>query len=751
MKIGHGLARYATTSLAIVLFAAAIATEAAAQSPTGARSIPSGAATAVDVGPTIDGSLDDPMWALAEPLTNFVQYEPVEGASPSERTEVRFLYTSDALYVGAWLYDQEPGRIITGERRRDASLTDSDAVLLVFDTFRDGQSGFFFGTNPGGIEHDGQVRGASGANTSWDGSWTVATSRDGEGWYAEMRIPFSTLRYGPAEAQTWGLNIIRYIGRKNEQVVWSPIARHFGFWRLTEAGLLHNLRPPPRRIATVTPYVLGAARRVPPADVDVAYPFEWGVDAKFGITRSLALDLTLNTDFAQVEADDQQVDLTRFNLFFPEKRPFFLENSGLFSVGQSFLPGRTSGRALMFHSRRIGVDAGRQVPIEWGTRMSGRVTGTDIGLLHMRTEALAGQSAADWSVARLARELPSRSQIGVIVTSRAASDRPGADYNRTFAVDGRLGIGDIWTFTGLAGFTDSPQEDESTELIGVVGEYLTRNWYVRGYYDQIGRNFNPAAGYTPYTGFRENSIRVERIIRPEVEWLREVRTHVRRTLTHDLSGFTELDFRHWHSNFNFEGGAIFSPALNWQMEGLDRPFAIRGTDIVVPEGTYSGWTSYATFRTNPSAALSLNGRYDVGSFLSGDRIGGTAGVSFRRGATVTGGVSITHNRLSFPQADYNTTLSRLDLQYAFSPGVFLQSLLQYSDQTGLWSSNVRFGWLDTAGTGLFLVYNEQQTMDVNGISGLWPRDSLQLPARTLALKFTRQFDVSGIHGMFDDD
>jgi len=752
MKMGQAWSRI-VLPLATLALASLGATPTAAQvdAGSGGRVAPSATATFAEIGPTIDGRLDDAVWREAPVLRDFVQYEPVDGAPPTERTEVRILFTAEALYVGAWLYDREPNRIISGERRRDASLTDADAFLFVVDTYRDRQNGFFFGTNPGGIEHDGQVRGSAGSNTSWDGSWTVATSQDAEGWYAEMRIPFSTLRYGPADVQSWGLNMMRYVGRKNEQVVWAPVARQFGFFRLTEAGELNDLRPPPRRIATVTPYALGAARRIPRVDSLVTYPFEVGVDAKLGITRSLALDLTVNTDFAQVEVDDQQVDLTRFSLFFPEKRPFFLENGGLFSVGVDVYPGRTAARALAFHSRRIGVASGQPVPIEWGSRVSGRVEGTDVGFLHMRTDGLTGvQNPAGWTVARIARELPSRSQIGGIFTSRVSSDVPG-DYSRTYAMDGRLGIGDIWTFTGVAGMTDTPGVNDSQELVSAVGEFLTRNWYVRAYYDQIGRNFNPQVGFTPYTGFREHSWRIERIIRPEADWMREIRSHVRRTMTHDLSGFKELDFRHWHSNFNFEDGSILSPAINWVLEGLDQPFPIRGTDIVVPAGTYTGWTSYATFRTNPSAPISLNGRYDIGNFFSGDRLGGTAGVSFRRGATITGGVSITHNRLSFPQGDYNTTLSSVRMQYSFSPGVFVQSLLQYNDQTGIWSGNARFGWLDTAGTGLFLVYNERQTMDITGISGLYPRHALELPERSLTLKFTRQFDVSGLHGIWDDD
>jgi hypothetical protein len=268
----------------------------------------------------------------------------------------------------------------------------------------------------------------------------------------------------------------------------------------------------------------------------------------------------------------------------------------------------------------------------------------------------------------------------------------------------------------------------------------------------VGSNFSPGVGFVPYAGFREGNVRIERIMRPRAAWLREVRTHTRQTLTYDLSGFKEGQVAHLHTNINLEDGGQFSPAVNWVLEGLDEPFRIRGTSIVVPAGTYTGWTSYATWRTNTSAPLSLNGRYDVGTFLSGDRIGGSLGLTVRQGASFAGGVNLTHNRISLPQGDFNTTLTRLNLRYAFSPGVFVQSLVQYSDQTGIWSGNVRFGWIDTAGTGLFLVYNERQTMDAIGISGLLPRDALETPERTFIVKYTRQFDLSDLaHSLTDWD
>ena len=366
----------------------------------------------------------DPLvWGEAEVISNFIQSEPVEGAPASELTEVRVAYDEEAIYVGAWLYDSEASQIVVWEQRRDANLTRFNAFLLILDTYHDRENGFVFATNPGGIEHDGQVidegrqtgRGRGGArgnsgrqqggaqggfNVNWDGSWTVSTERDDRGWYAFFRIPFSTLRYGAGSEQEWGVNFGRYIGRKNEQVYWAPLPRQDNLYRVSYAGVLAELNVPAQRLITFTPYALSSAQKVPATGPEVDYPFEVGADAKIGITLALSLDLTVNTDFAQVEVDNEQVDLTRFSLFFPEKRPFFLENAGRFAVGNN-------QSAQMFFSRRIGIgEDGAPVPIEWGSRLSGRVAGFDVGLIHMRTEAVEGGPTGNgYTVARLAREL----------------------------------------------------------------------------------------------------------------------------------------------------------------------------------------------------------------------------------------------------------------------------------------------------------------------------------------------------------
>ncbi len=709
------------------------------------RPVGSAATIPPDAAPVIDGRLDEPVWQEAPALTDFVQFEPVVGNPVSERTEVRILHDDEAIYIGAWLFDENPEGIIVGERRRNADLSDSDAFLVVLDTYRDEQNAFVFGTNPGGIEYDGQVRGGGSINTNWDGSWEVATSRDDGGWYVEMRVPFSTLRYGGAPTQTWGLNVARYIGRKNEEAFWSRVPRQYNLYRLTEAGILEGLEPPPQRVATITPYVLSAAQQNAPGHPGTEYPFEVGADAKLGITQGLTLDLTVNTDFAQVEVDDQQVDLTRANLFFPERRPFFLENADLFDV-QSPRPGASQSPVRLFHSRRIGIAAGEEIPIEAGARLSGRVGSTDVGFVHMRTEGLEGiQGPKGWTVGRVLQELPNRSRVGAIFSQRTSREGPG-DVNRLYAADGRLGIGDQWTFDVLAGRTDTPDLDGNDRLLTAVGEFRSENWQVSAYYDHIGDHFNPESGWVsrfrPLHGYTAQHARVMRYQRvPGIEWLRELRPHTSYTVHHDLDGFKLSERVHMHTHVEFQNGALTMPALDWEMEGLDVPFQIAGTDIVVPPGNYSGWVFWSSQNTNRAAPVSVSNRFSVGSFLSGSRVQLSGGLNVRRGGTFSGSVDLNHNRISLPEGDFNTTLTQIQGRYAFTPRMSVQGSVQYSDQTGMWTGQLRFGWLDTAGTGLFLVLNERQFMEVDGIAGILPRDAVQDPERTVVLKYTRQFDI----------
>ena len=720
-------------------------------------------ATRVPIGPGPSVWRDPAAWPDALPVSAFIQAEPLEGSLSTEHTEVRVVYDDEAIYVGAWMYDSDAEEISLGEQRRDAALTRFDAFLVIFDTFHDRENGFVFATNPAGIQHDGQVvdegrasggggggrrfqGGAQGGfNLNWDGNWTVSTERDEAGWYALLRIPFSTLRYGPGEMQEWGVNFGRYIGRKNEQVYWAPVPRQYNLYRLSYAGVLDEVQVAAQRQLTLTPYALASARKIPEIHPEFEHPTGFGADAKIGITPSLSLDLTVNTDFAQVEVDNEQVDLTRFSLFFPEKRPFFLENAGRFAVG-------SNRSAQMFFSRRIGIgEGGRPVPIDWGGRLSGRVGAFDVGLLRMRAGGLEeGQTGNDYTVARLARELPNRSAVGVMVTERSATGLTG-DFGRTFALDTNIGVGEFFNFTGVIGATSRSAGGESfgsdaREAVILTSDYRNADWRVTGSYDRIGEHFNPEVGFLRRSDYQEVGGSLWRYIRvPGISWLRELRPHTNYGVSYGLeSGTRETSSWHVDSHIVWENGALVSPATDWIFDGLTEPLRLatgvneegERTYVEIPPGEYSGWFFNPRVQTSTQAPVTWNTTFAIGHFFSGTQRGVSSQLSFQFGGSLSGDLGLEHNRVRLPGpgGDFDATLASARVGYAFSPNLYVQSLVQYSSQTEVWSGNFRFGWIDSAGTGLFVVYNERQSERLAGLYN-------GLLERTLSIKLSRQLDV----------
>lgn len=734
----------------------------------GAQQPPRAAAVRITSRPAIDGRLDDPAWANGVAAATFVQREPFEGSPPSERTQVRFAYDDEALYVAAWLYDRAAASLVLGQTLRDASLSESDAFILVLDTYRDRQNGFVFGTTPAGIEYDGQVTNegqggggavqqrqqsgsAAGFNLNWDGAWQVATTRDAEGWYAEMRIPFSTLRYGKGGAQVWGLNMERRIRRNNEQSVWAPLPRQFDINRVSLAGSL-ELEAPLKRIVTVSPYVLtDGFKDYTVSSPEADYRARVGADAKVGLTQGMTLDLTVNTDFAQAEVDDQQVNLTRFSLFFPEKRGFFLENAGVFAVG-------ASRSAELFFSRRIGLAAGREVPIQAGARLTGKVGNLQLGVLAIQTDALDEADAAgstvrlappnNFGVLRLYREYANRTRLGGILVSRVNTADPD-DYNLTWGLDGRLGIGQDLTLDGWAGLTTTPvpagTPDDRTGFhhgeyaFSGSGQYSTRRWQVSAAYRQVGAGFNPEVGFVNRRAYRHVNARVSRNVRTDgVPWFREFRPHVSWNQFWSLDGFSESYLVHVDMHFAFANGAFFQlPGFNLTGEGLQEPFEIR-EGIVIPPGSYNNIDWEFRANTDRSAPLSLSAGWDLGGFYTGTRFGPTATLAWRYGDVFSASLRANYFDVRLDEGHFTTAVYGLNASWSFTPRLYLQANVQYNDDTRNLSTNARLGWLDNAGTGLFIVLNDTDhrgPFDRTGIAA----GTLQ---RQMVVKYSRVFDLT---------
>ena len=707
---------------------------------------PAAMAQGVTDPPVVDGDvLDDPAWAVARPLSSFYQTRPDEGQPSSQKTEVRIVYTRDTLYLGIVCYDEDPNSIIVTEGRRDSPLGDTDAFEIILDTYLDRQNGFLFATNPAGIEYDAQVtnegEGATGAqrwgnspgrsgagfNLNWDGSWEVQARITDIGWSAEFAIPFRTLRYPQKDVQTWGLNFKRSIRRRNETTYWAPLPRQYDLFRLSLAGTLDGIEIPNQPNLKVTPYLLGEVRERSSLE-NPQWLGDVGADLKYSLTPSLTLDLTYNTDFAQVEADAQQINLDRFNLFFPEKRPFFLENAGLFAVG-------SPQEVELFFSRRIGIGpSGEQIPVLGGARITGKAGGTDVGFLNMQTQLVAGTPATNYTVARVRRELPNRSYLGAMFTNRQGigDQAPAEDHNRSLVVDGRWGIGESGQLAGFAARTFTPEVDRPEHAFKFGGTINTQAWRLTSNYTQVGEGFNPEMGFLRRRDFRKMDFSVFHFYRPEDLWgLLEIRPHASYQSFWNFDGLQETGRMHAGSHWEWRNGWGAETGMNIIKEEVLTPFEIV-PGVEVPAGTYDDEEGRWIINTDMAAWLSLRLTFTHGGFFGGNRVGTVTQLKFRLQETFSADLNWEWNDIDLPGGDFVTNLARLRLNYSFTPKMFLQSLIQYNDRDDLWSMNLRYGWLQSANAGLFLVYN-----DTRGIESM--RDTIS--DRSVLLKFSWLFDL----------
>ncbi len=697
----------------------------------------------LEVNPVIDGDvLGDPAWSGATPISDFWQTQPDAGQPATQKTDVFVGFTATAIHIAVVAYDDEPLEIITTDTRRDSSLDDTDSFKVAIDGLLDRQNAYVFGTNSAGVEFDGQVNregagqfitgGASGLNLNWDAPWTVKAAVSDVGWSAEMEIPFSSLRYGKEDVQVWGFNFERRIRRNNEVAFWSPLSQDRDILRISEAGSIEGIRAPRQLNLQITPYVLASQKKGGNL-TGTENNEEFGFDLKYSVTQSLTLDATYNTDFAQVEVDDQQVNLDRFSLFFPEKRPFFLENAGQFTVGNP-------QEVELFFSRRIGIGTdGAQVPIDGGLRLSGKLGGTtNVGLLYMGSEGVTGVASENkFAVARVNQELANRSSIGFLVVDRdgdgSLNGNGANDQNQTYAIDGRWGVGENTLYQAWAAKTDTPGLPGRDDAFNVRGDYNDADWSAGLGYTQVGEDFNPEVGFLSRSGYRKYDGRILRRIRPDNLWnLFEIRPHISYRGFWDFNGFQETGFIHIDSHWEFETGTEIHTGMNITTEGVKDPFDIID-GVTIQPGTYDHTEGQLVFLGNRSAPLNFSMRATFGGRFGGDRISLSPTVRYRIGEKFSSELTYNYNDfdLPVPGGDFTANLARLRLSYSFTPKMLLQMLAQYNEVDDRFSTNLRFSWLQSATSGLYLVYNE---VDERGIGAL-PR------GREFIVKFSHIFDV----------
>ncbi len=701
---------------------------------------PVASAVLIDEPPIIDGEvMQDEVWSEIPALEELWQTQPNLGQEATEKTSIRIAYTNNHFYLGVICYDNEPEKLVVSDARRDADLTNTDAFMFILDTYHDLQNGFVFGTNPIGIEYDAQVDNEGqgnfnsnrqvggtigGFNINWDASWQVETQITDYGWVAEFAIPFRTLRYKTGDNVTWGLNFRRNIRKSNEIDYWAPIPVGFTLNRLSLAGDLVDLSLRSPGNLKLIPYVL--SQGIKNSNVDkIDTKFEIGTDLKYSVSPSVTLDLTYNTDFAQVEVDEEQVNLDRFNLFFPEKRPFFLENAGLFGVG-------SPGEIDLFFSRRIGIGSGgQQVPIIGGTRLSGRINKTSIGVLSMFTEGIPDNqiSQNNFSVARVNHEFGGRSALGAAYIGRFGMDHIEGDQNQTIAVDGKWGLGDKARITGFLAMSNTPEIENDDHSFKLQADYRWNNWEISSAYTEVGAGFNPEVGFLLREAFRKPEFRILYHLRPkkDIIGLLELRPHVSYRSYWDFNGFLETSFLHIDNHWEWVSGLEIHTGINYTVEGVKRTFEI-SEGVFVPEGSYRHNEAQLVFRTNPSKPFYISTRHILGGFFGGERYANSATLGLRLGDKFNTEANFILNDIRLPSGKFNSNIFRTRISYSFTPRIYLQSLFQYNTASEIWSANVRFGWLQQANTGLFLVFNHANAIDFFNHSGI-------------TIKYSRLFDV----------
>jgi uncharacterized protein DUF5916 len=671
---------------------------------------------------TLDGRLDEEVYQATASVSDFIQQVPTEGAPATERTESWVMFDGDTLYIAARCWDTAPPeRWVANELRRDTNqLRQNDTFGVILDTFYDRRNGYLFYTNPLGARADQAVTDEGNLNPDWNPVWDVRTGRFEGGWTVEMAIPFKSLRYRSGSDQVWGINIRRVIRRKNE---WTHLTRipaaagvPGGMFRLSRAGTLVGLDlPKASKNVELKPYgisrltsdlaVTPAVNNDPSGDV--------GIDAKYGVTANLTADLTVNTDFAQVEVDEQQVNLTRFSILYPEKRDFFLEGRGLFDFARSGPANATQTLTpSVFYSRRIGLNAGRVIPIDVGGRLTGKVGRYGVGAMNIETgeEVLSRTPQTNFSVVRVKRDILRRSTIGAIVTNRSQSTVVRGASNLVYGADAAFSFFQNVNFGAYWARSDTDGLEHDHDSYQGRFDYTGDRYGLQTQYLKVGDNFNPEVGFVRRDNFRRSFAQARFSPRPKVRFKGIRQFTYQGSLDYIENGAGQVESRLQTGRFALErqSSDTFSVEGGTDYELLVRPFAV-SPGVVIAPGGYSFSDVTVAFQMGLQRRVSGTWAVQAGQFYDGTITAFSytaARVSLLKQWSVEPSVSV--NDVSLPAGDFTTTLLRARSDYGFSPRMFVSALLQYSSTDHLFSSNLRFRWEYLPGSELFVVYTDER-------------------------------------------
>ncbi len=684
----------------------------------GAQEAPEVVARRVQGKIRVDGVLTEATWRAAPDIPGFIQVEPTPGAQPTEVTRVWLAYSSDALYVAIRCVDTRPRAIVATDMRRDATVEEHDNVAFVLDTYHDHRNAYYFATNAAGALVDGRVTENRDVATEWDGIWVVRTKVDDEGWSAEFEIPFKTLGFDPGN-QRWGFNIARHLARGRETSRWASPSLDVQLTQVVRAGNLAGLNGLSQGVGLdVKPYGLAGANR----DRTVAGSWrgtaDAGGDAFYRITSNLMSSTTVNTDFAETEVDARQVNLTRFPVFFPEKRAFFLEDGGIFEFAQAGErrgpPGAGGGDLMPFFSRRIGLLGGHEVPLLVGEKLTGKVGRFDVGVLDVQTGELTqregrGAPSRNLAVARVKANFGSQSYVGAIFTN---GDPSGGTANQVGGVDLKLAtssflgrgknlalmvFGTKTRTTGLDGH-DVAYGGELSFPNDLVS--FSQKWI------RIGEHYNPALGFVPRRGVRITSTTAEYRPRPDVAGVRQLSFEFSYTeyynLAQGMSETREVELTPFQAFFH--SGDMVEYSWSGSRERLFEPWEIVD-GVELPVGVYSFGMHSVAARTSEGRAVSASVEVGTGTFFSGTRQSLAGELAWRQSRHLTTAVEVERNWLSLKEGEFDTTLVAFRLDTAFTPALALSNLVQYDSESMNIGLQSRLRWTLIPGNELFLVLN----------------------------------------------
>jgi hypothetical protein len=705
-----------------------------------------------------EGRLDDDVYRSVPPLTDFIQQEPHDGELATEQTEAWIFFDDRNLYIAARCLDSHPERMVANEMRRDHNdINQNENFVVTLDTFYDRRNGFYFQTNPLGAIRDQAVTDeGNGRNVDWNTVWDVKASRFDRGWTLEMAIPFKSLRYNEGRQQVWGLNIRRAVQWKNEMSFLAPIAASHGgrgVHRFSDAATVVGIEVPLQsRNIELKPYALSSLTTNGNAEPPFANRLggDVGFDAKYGVTSGLIADFTYNTDFAQIEEDQQQINLTRFSLFFPEKRDFFLEGQGIFafggveqqSGGGSARPGNetTDVTPIVFFSRRIGLTESGVDPIRVGARLTGRAGRYRVGALNIQTEGIdetgeTGLPATNFSVFRLRRDVLRRSDIGVIATHRTTSLTEGADSNSLFGIDGNFAFYENLKVNAYYAVSRTPLadgerigDDESSYIAAL--DYSADRYGLVLEHLKVGEDFKPELGFLGREAFRRNFVQARFSPRPQsIEAIRRMVFESELDYITDPAGQVETKRLQGTFRLELENGDDARVEYTRSFELLPAEFEI-ADGVILPVGEYRFQDVRFEYQLGPQRTIPGTTSFRTGSFFSGDR----TEASYQGRVEISPKLSLeprfSINWVDLPEGSFTTSLVSARLNVSFTPRTFVSSFLQYNSSSDSLSASVRFRWEYQPGSDLFVVYSEgREDLSMSPF----------LVSRTLALKFTKLF------------